>query len=289
MQGNEMAKRDEVSGGRLPVNFHQTFVPERPYLTALLQFAAEGGEGTEQEISQETGIPTGKHSGKVPATLNYGLGMGLLRAEKGTRAGTKKPVLTEMGQTVIRMDPHLREPLTQWLLHLHLCRAQGGAEVWHLTFGPSMDSFGMSFSEEDLEAYLASFCGRKNRSLVGPLVRTYEKPVALRDAEAITRRGTSLLRTPAPLTHTFRYGYAYFILALWESHFPDVGQVTLTEFEAKTFWKRLGGWNDQQCDAALALIQETGALAVDRQNYPWVLTRRDRSLNLVEKLYSDLT
>ena len=59
----------ELTQSRLPVTFHRTFVPERHYLSALLRFASQGIEGTNQEISLETGIPMGGSDGKVPAEI----------------------------------------------------------------------------------------------------------------------------------------------------------------------------------------------------------------------------
>ncbi len=81
-----MAKRKDKTYHRLPVTFHQTFIPERAHISALLKFAAGGNEGTstlrqaqdiaplsvtDQEISAKTGISTGQSSGKVPATLPF--------------------------------------------------------------------------------------------------------------------------------------------------------------------------------------------------------------------------
>ncbi|GKT09168.1 DUF4007 family protein [Desulforhabdus sp. TSK] len=273
---------------RLPVNFHQTFIPERIYLSSLLRLAARGGEGTYKEISAETGIPVGQSSGKVPAILNYCSGMGLIRVEKGTAPGQKRPVLTPFGRSVLLEDANLSEPLSQWLAHLHLCRENGGAEIWHLTFGRSSDVLGMTFSENDLEEYLASICGRKNRSLIGPLMGTYEEPAALKGAGAIVRGEQGLVRTPAPLLRGFQNGYGVLLLSLWEFCFPNAGQVTLSDFESGTYFRRICGWNDEQCTMVLALLQERGVVDIDKQMHPWVLTRRSESSSLWRMLYEDL-
>jgi hypothetical protein len=273
---------------RLPVNFHQTFIPERIYLSSLLRLAARGGEGTYKEISAETGIPVGQYSGKVPAILNYCSGMGLIQVEKGTAPGQKRPVLTPFGRSVLLEDANLSEPLSQWLAHLHLCRENGGAEIWHLTFGRSSDVLGMTFSENDLEEYLASICGRKNRSLIGPLVGTYEESAALKGAGAIVRGEQGLTRTPAPLLRGFQNGYGVLLLSLWEFYFPNAGQVTLSDFESGTYFRRICGWSDEQCTMVLAMLQERGVVDIDKQMRPWVLTRRSESGSLWRMLYEDL-
>ncbi len=58
-----MAKNTQKNYHRLPVTFHQTFIPERAHISALLKFAAKGHKGTstplsvtDQEISAETGL-----------------------------------------------------------------------------------------------------------------------------------------------------------------------------------------------------------------------------------------
>lgn len=283
-----MSTKTQGGCDRLAVNFHQTFIPERSYLSSLLRFAARNGEGTDQEISAETGIPVGQSSGKVPALLNYSLGMGLLNIEQGSKPGRKCPVLTDFGRSVLLDDPNLSESLTQWLAHLHLCRTKGGAEIWHLTFGQSSDILGMTFHEADLEEYLAGILGKKKRSLIGPLVVTYEEPAALKLAGAITRGESGLVRSCGPLIRSFRNGYAVFLLSQWECHFPDQGQVTLTDFESRTFWRRMSGWSEEQCEVVLNMLQEARAIDVDKQMRPWVLTRRAKSESYWRMLYEDL-
>lgn len=283
-----MATKVQGADDRLAVNFHQTFIPERSYLSSLLRFAARNGEGTDQEISAETGIPVGQSSGKVPALLNYGLGMGLFNIEQGSKSGRKRPVLTDFGRSVLLDDPNLSESLTQWLAHLHLCRIKGGAEIWHLTFGQSSDILGMTFCEADLEGYLAGILGKRKKSLIGPLVGTYEESAAFKLAGAITRAGPGLVRTCAPLLGSFGNGYAVFLLSQWECHFPDEGQVTLTDFESRTYWRRTSGWSEEQCEMILGMLQEARVIDVDKQGRPWVLTRRAKSESYWRMLYEDL-
>lgn len=79
---SNMAKHPQTHASRLPVTFHQSFIPERAYISALLKYAARAKEGTDQEISAETGIPTGQSSGKVPAMIDYARGMGLIHVER---------------------------------------------------------------------------------------------------------------------------------------------------------------------------------------------------------------
>ena len=120
---------------RLPRNFHKTFVPERRYIHSMLQFASTGKTGDIHVISEATGIPTGQSSGKVMPTLDYCRGMGLLRlSEKSKRSSVKEPQLTTFGRIVLLEDPFLKEPVTQWMAHLNLCRPLRGADIWYHVF-----------------------------------------------------------------------------------------------------------------------------------------------------------
>ena len=53
------------------VNFHKTFSPQDSYITKILDLAKDNYTGTKEEISEETGIPTGKTSGKVVPHILY--------------------------------------------------------------------------------------------------------------------------------------------------------------------------------------------------------------------------
>ena len=84
----------------LPINFHRTFIPERRFISDLLEFAAQGRFGDYHKISVDTGIPMGKSNGKVPAIIDYARGMGLITIAEETRSSIKKPTLTEFGRIV---------------------------------------------------------------------------------------------------------------------------------------------------------------------------------------------
>lgn len=277
-----MTETGKRSKDRLALRFHQTFVPERHYLSALLRFAAEDGYGDNTQISEKTGIPTGKSSGKVPSILQYAQGMELI-VTKGKGANRQvRP--TAWGEKLLGKDPQLSEAVTQWLLHLNLCRRRGGAEIWFRTFGPGSDVLGRQFDRQILDQYLFGLFGVANRSLIGPLQRTYEEPSALKKTGALITEKNVMRRNPAPLTPEFANGWAWFLLTLWDQHFPGDRQAAASDVETETFWGRLHGWNDTQREQALASIQTTGAISIDKQMQPWVLTRKMAAADLTSRI-----
>ncbi len=179
---------------RLPINFHQTFIPERQYIASLLRFVAAGQRGTDQNISEQTGIPVGKSSGKVPAIISYCSGMGLIKIQKIDDYRKKAFEFTPFGRAVLLEDSDLSEELTQWIAHLHLCRQNGGAEIWYLSFNKGFSVLGLEFTEQDLIGFLERNCGKRNKSLIGPLIRTYEEPAALQIAHVLTHQTETILK-----------------------------------------------------------------------------------------------
>jgi hypothetical protein len=274
---------DSYKKHRLSHRFHQTFIPERHYLSALLTFAGEDGTGGDLDISEKTDIPTGKSSGKVPATIQYARGMGLISVSGKGKDRRLAPTL--LGKAVLDGDPNLGKPLTQWLIHLNLCRRMGGAENWHLCFGPGADLLGNRFTRNELEDFLAGRLGRAKRSLIGPMVRAYEDPVSLKTAGVLRQEEGTIVRKPAPLSPEYGCGYGAFLLSLWDAHFPDDRQVTLTDLEKETFWGRVHGWNEAGREAALDAVRTAGAVTIDKQMRPWVLTRSAHADDLWPRIY----
>ncbi len=153
----------------LPLNFPQTFLPNRQLLAKLLAFSANNGSGNKETISAATGIPTGKSTGKVNPMIYYAQGMNLIRY---------------MGKVILREDPFLSELQTLWLLHLMLCRryglvlpARGIADPWFALFSDSGFRLGHCFTQTDYLAFLKERHGDESKgylkSLTGVVLRSY--------------------------------------------------------------------------------------------------------------------
>lgn len=274
---------------RLPVNFHQTFIPEKRYISSLLRYAADNQQGTMQDMALSTNIPMGNSSGKMPAIFNYSQGMGLIDVDCNVKSAIKKPVLTTLGRTILLEDPNLTEELTQWVAHFNLCRSYNGAEIWFLTFGQAYDTLGMTFLKNDLDTFLDGAIGKKtNKSLIGPLLTMYEEPASFQSSQILSVSENIIKRSPSPLLDGFTPAYCAIFLSLFETYFPKDRQVTISDFETKTFWKRILGWSNQQHELILEMIQRRGAVDIDRQMQPWIITRKSDSNSFWRKIYDDL-
>lgn len=273
---------------RLPVTFHRTFYPERSYLNAIIKYTASDKEGTDQQIGKDTGIPVGKSDGKVPAIISYAQGMGLLVSGKGSHPGTRKLTLTHFGRSVLLEDPFLSAELTQWLAHAHLCRAVGGAEVWHQVFAQGYDLLGSDFSEDSIEQYLIKRLGKRNRSLTGPLLRMYTERASFGEADIIVQHNDRYQRKSAPCLRTYKLPYTAFFLMLWEDHFYDVAQISLADFENDTNWSRIFGWTPRESELVLGMLQSTGAIRLDTHIWPYAVIRTGASNDYWGRVYDDM-
>jgi len=278
------------SQGRLSRSFHQTFIPERQYISALLKFAAKGGQGDIQVISECTGIPTGQYSGKVSPILDYCRGMGLisLSSNGGKPRTIKCPVLTPFGRVVLLEDPFLKEPVTQWIAHFQLCSPLTGADVWNKTFFEGLHILGMEFKRDRLEEYLAMSYNVSPGRLIGPLVRMYEDESSFSACGALSEKNGIVRRSPAPISDEFAYGYGAWLIHLIEVHFPGLNQITVTELEKVSGWRSIPGWSALDSQRALDYIEKKGLISVDRHMSPWLIRRSEDSSQAWAMIYNDL-
>lgn len=278
-----MARKESVNEklepNRLSLNFHETFVPERTYVEKLIAFLSVKPGATTQEITEQTGIPQGKSSGKVSSTLSYCRGFGLVETENG-------PNLTAFGKLILQKDKRLKSRFTQWMLHLKLCRKAKGAEIWHQVFAHSYNTLGNSWTEESLSSFLESIFGSKNRSLVGPLLRMYDEASSFKTAGVLNDSGDAVERNPAPVLSDYMYGYASLLLEAWDQFFSGRPQVGLSEFEETTNFFASAGWTSKRVNEVLDRLGDLGVLNVNRYLGDPVMLRLKDLQQVEEVMYS---
>jgi hypothetical protein len=88
---------------RSQLKFHETFQPELSYIAKLLELADRDYAGDKYEISELTGIPTGKQKGKVEPHIKYAAYMGLISFtnEKGVYTLN----ISDVGKELFEQDP----------------------------------------------------------------------------------------------------------------------------------------------------------------------------------------
>jgi hypothetical protein len=271
---------------RLAPSFHQTFCPERQYLSRLLEFAASVGIGSIAEISEATGIPTGASSGKVEPIICYAKGMGLVGCET-VRAGVLALHPTPLCRAILKEDRHLVEESTQWALHLMLCRRHGGAEIWNAVFVEGGIALGREFTRKDLDSFLINRYGGRS-DLIGPLLRTYSDPAALARVGALIEDGKLIRRKQMPNQPALTDVFATLLMICWDNLLAEEIQVSLRDLEAETGLVTATGWNDEDISALITGMEAAGNLRVDRQTGHPILTRTARTEEVLERMYERL-
>lgn len=282
-----MAKKKPASN-RLPRTFHATFIPERRYIAEILMFAAGGKEGTYQDIRDATGIPMGEQSGKAQATLDYCRGMGLVVFEGKRQEAIKRPRLTHLGRKVFLEDRFLKETITQWIVHLNLCGALTGADLWYQAFCQAAPVLGMRFTRERLDDYLKLAYSTRRSGLIGPLLRTYQEDAALSLCGAAYEENGEIIRKPAPLEAEFSFAYGAWILQLMADHFPNADQVSISDLDAGSGWQSICGWDASATQRVLLMVESKGLIVVDRHMNPWLFQGRSTPQEAWGRLYEDL-
>ncbi|NKN33465.1 hypothetical protein [Marichromatium bheemlicum] len=268
----------------LRLNFPQDFLPDRALLARLLDFAAKGGVGDKLAISDATGIPTGKSTGKVEPMIHYARGMGLVTGE--SERGIWRLRATGLGERVVSEDPFLGEAVTQWVCHLLLCRrsgpeepARGLADAWFLLFAEGAARLGSRFSRDAFERALRDRHGEASylRALSGLVPRAYLEPGCFGELEVLRRVGSGsdelYERIPASAGRPLFPAFTVALFLAWERLFPAQQQVPLqglldgSRLLGVLHWRRRDAepWISWMCDRRLIrLDQLTGDTVAQR-------------------------
>lgn len=270
----------------LPPSFHQTFCPERRYLSSLLKLASKQFEGTTDQISEQTGIPTGKSSGKVDPHKKYCQAMGLIEIQPSSGARTRL-VLTPLGAIVQREDLALQEELSQLILHMMLSGSRGGAVAWNALFGKSKIALGTRFSIDDATAFLTSLLG-KNTALPGPIFTTYREEASLLRSGILDFNGAIVTRKSLKQISEYYWGYAYCWLHYWESGLGVAQQVTLARYEMVCNFQEIAGWMPPQYTNYLSWMVDHRLIKIDRQTGEPLVLKIVSSGDIADKMFSEL-
>ena len=283
----------------LPLNFPQTFLPDRRLLGLQLACAERNGGGNQEAIGAATGIPTGKSTGKVEPMIRYAQGMGLIHVEKAD--GDWRLSLTRLGQVVRREDPFLSEPVSLWLLHLLLSRrcglttpALGIADAWFALFAEGQFRLGPRFSQSDYLDFLTARHGEKSylKSLSGLVPQMYLEDSSFAVMAALTLEGTGqdavFVRAAAPVERTFFPAYSAYFFLVWDEQFGGDRQLAFNDFTRVTRLLSVVGWGDASVARWLDWMVERGLVQLDRYTGAPVLLRLRETGEVVNALYGEL-
>ena len=283
----------------LPLNFPQTFLPDRRLLARLLPFAAANGGGDKVQIGAKTGIPTGQSTGKVEPMIHYARGMGLIDATRD--AGRWQLALTPLGRLVVVEDPYLSQPVTLWLLHLLLCRrdgladpASGIAEPWFALFAEGNLRLGSRFDQPAYLAYLTERQGAKGylKGLAGLVLRSYLEATCFGPMNALSVESSAgqsvYLRRAAPDERSHFPAYAAYLFLVWDALYPGHDQLAMDDFFAQTRCMAVLGWERGTATRWLDWMADRGLIQLDRQTGGTLALRLRDTGPVIAGIYDEL-
>ena len=271
---------------RSQLKFHETFQPDLTYLAKILDLASQGFSGSKFEISELTGIPTGKQKGKVEPHIKYAAFMGLV--EYTMDNGVYTLSLSLLGKEIFVQDRFLHENLTHWLCHYGLSRRDLGAPQWtYLVRNGHSGFYQRNSSGHHLDKANTLFGTHVDfEEMFGVVKRCYTEGILA---------GIHYLNWgdgPVFIEHSERpellFMYAYAILDSWGHIFPGAREITRTELVEQIEIGRIFNIGDEEIDSILDNLDFEGILKVNRQLYPPTIICMSTLDDVVSQLYSRL-
>ncbi|MDY4769149.1 MAG: DUF4007 family protein [Lachnospiraceae bacterium] len=276
--------------GTAQFEFHETFQPELTYIAKILELAMQDFSGTKYEISDVSGIPTGKQKGKVIPHIKYAEYMGLIQYQYENQIYflSASPV----GKEIFMQDKYLHENLTKWLCHYGISRKEYGAPQWIFVIHnmhPGLydvvsqeymnskfkSAFDVQLSDQDL-----------NRKVFGVVKRSYIEGCfeSLHYMDWQEQVAFKSFNENFEMT----YVYAYVLLDLWDKLLSNKHEITFTELTEYAGFGKIFGFSDDIVNDILATLEDEGVISVNRQLLPITIIRTAQTDEIIPQLYSQL-
>lgn len=270
------------------LEFHETFQPELPYIAKVLKLASENYSGTKFEISDCTGIPTGKQKGKVEPHIRYAHCMGLI--DYSTENGVYSLKLTSLGEEVFVQDPYLHEDLSLWLCHYGLTKRNSLAPQWEYLVHFAHPGFGEKISQERMFILAGTWCDVSQDNMlkkVFSVVKNCYTEGCFQRLNYLEWDGNIEFHEH-PEKFDLIFAYAYALLESWECVFPDKQEITDFELKNELGFDKIFGLNEDECNYVVDSLAYEGFITVNRQLFPATIIRISNSENVISQMYSRL-
>lgn len=268
----------------LGLNFAETFPFEKQYAFQLLKlFRRQKKKLSLEDISDKTGIPMGKTTGKVKPHIDYLLGMGLIRTTVD-----KWYELTTFGKVVYEYDKNFTEPLTIWGCHAFMAGNECGAEVYNEIF--KILRPGIPVKRQQVDVMLSKNFGKDVSSRVlTPFWSTYTREDSLGKGYIIQELEPEVfIFNPVKEDYQFIPMYGAFVCHMYEFFFPNKGQVSIYEFNETTGFGRVFGKTNQEVIKIMNTLAGEGYVTVQNLVDPPVISKSMNVENAWESYYDNM-
>ena len=270
------------------LEFHETFQPETTYIAKLLRLASENYVGTKFDISECTGIPTGKQKGKVVPHIRYASCMGLINYS--TANGVYSLQLTPLGEEVFVQDPYLHEDLTAWLCHYGMTKRGSSAPQWEYIAHSAHPGFGEKVSQDRLFSLASTWCDVSTANMLKKVFSVVKTSYTEGCFEHLNylEWDTSITFFEHQEKFDLAFVYAYALLDSWDYLFSDKQEITDYELKEELGFNKIFGLNEDECNYVIDSLADEGIIMVNRQLYPATIIRTSNLTSVISRLYSRL-
>lgn len=270
---------NETSFSYESVNFHKTFPPQDSYITKLLELAKNNYTGSKEGISEETGIPTGKISGKVVPHILYVQYMGL--TTHTLSKGMYRLELTDLGKTVLENDKYLFEDVSRLICHYNICDDANGAYLWSFIYSGLPVMLDENMSEDAMEKKYNDFFMVK--ADLRALKKSYSPcgffaPLGTIDFSEGIRINSSYYKIER------LYAYAYTLFSSWDRKYPEVQEITADQI-ADMKWNKRYGFDENEMLFALEKMEEIQLVRLNKQLVPYTVIRNADAADVLPHIY----
>jgi len=273
------------------LNFHQTFKPERQYISSILTEVKDCDGFDVQNISNKTGIPTGKSSGKVEPSICYAEYMGLIKKEKYN--GKYHISYTRLGECIKEEDAGILEKLSLLAMHAMLVRQYSGAELWTYIFQHMFPKYRNQLTVNQFEKEIDLQFGQGMK--IAPFKGCYQEFFSQLNLLKFDNDQVTL--NASKIDPDFVYLYAYILFTYWDEWIKNESEeVTLmasateitSDHLSKIGFRHPFGWDEKDEYRVLELMAMKKLIVINRQMVPFTIRRITDFDFLLEMLYSEL-
>ena len=261
------------------VNFHKTFSPQDSYITKILELAKNNYSGSKEEISEETGIPTGKTSGKVVPHILYAQYMGL--TTHTLSRGKYSLELTDLGKTVLDNDKYLFEDISRLICHYNICDEVNGAYLWSFIYNGLPIMLDETMSEDAMKKKYNDFFMVKTD--LGALRKSYSDDgffalLDLIDFSEGIRINSSYYKDER------LYVYAYSLFRSWDKKYSKTLEITADQI-VDMKWNKRFGFDEDEMLFALEQMEGKQLIRLNKQLVPYTVIRNADTADVLPHLY----
>lgn len=264
------------------LNFHQTFCPDKNYISKLLLKTSDLKLVTKEQISEITTIPTGNSSGKVEPTIEYMKYMNLIEYTKESNVYTISK--TPLGEVITREDPYLSEKISLVMLNYFLTSKLFGAEMWHKVLREIPYEYGRNVSAnivvKEVEAYY------KKKVKMGALNSTYINDYSFKEVNIVDIDKENYSYNSIKYNFEEIYMYSYTLIRELEYLDNERKEFTINEIIDDLKWNLGFGWTKDEAYNVLERLENKGIIKINKQLNPITIIVNKKSKHILNDIYS---